>query len=104
MHQNGERRKTRGGEKRFSAPFSRKERGESRSWIPKQFRSSTYLEQAAVHVSEWCGHAPQLPSASEKDRFHAFTPSLPRTYAFLLYQICSLGRLALDVKQSMQRS
>ena len=94
MHQNWEGRKTRGGEKNFSAPVSQKERGESRSWIPEKFRS-TY--QAAVHVSEWCDHAPQLPCLSEKDRFHAYTFSskhirlstLPNLFAWS----SSIGRL-----------
>ena len=40
VHQNGEGRKTRGGEKNFSAPVSQKERGESRSGIPEKFRST----------------------------------------------------------------
>ena len=48
MHQNGEGRKTRGGEKNFSAPVSQKDRGESRSWIPEKFRSTSCSARARI--------------------------------------------------------
>ena len=95
MHQNGEGRKTRGGEE-ISAPVSQKERGESRFLILAQFRSTwNQLQctcQKGVTASLSC-HVYR-----KKIAFHAYTFSSQHIYAFLLFPISSLGRPALDLK------
>ena len=97
MHQNGEGRKTRGGEKNYSAPVSQKERGESRYWIPEKFRS-TYNKLQCT-----CQNGVTTPLSchvNQKKTAFMHTPSLPSAYAFLLYPISSLGRPALDALNS----
>ena len=93
MHQNGGREKDkRGGEKIF-APVSQKERGESRSWIPRSFVIVWNSCSARVRI------VTPRPSKCllEKDCFHVQSiyllfPARPSTLHNLFVWSSSIGR------------
>ena len=87
MHQNGERRKTRGGGKTFLRPLLK--RKEVRVGLGSQ-------RNFVVPITSCSARIRMVWKVYQKKIAFIHTPSLPSTYAFLLYPISSLGRPALD--------
>ena len=74
MHQNRKGKKTRGGEN-LLAPVSQKERGESRSWISEQFRSSWNQLQCTCQNSDTTPLSCHVYQEKIAFKFNAYTSS-----------------------------
>ena len=115
MHQNGEGRKTKAGEKNFSAPVSQKERGESRSWIPEKFRSTynklqctcqngmTTLRSCHVYQKKVAFmHTPSLPAFYSTQSLHLvaqhWTPKTVHTVSNVHQNIAIKGAILCPSK------